>query len=640
MQLLSGHTSSRLRPWRHNRLVHALSLASRFLITLVVSAVLPLLLYGWFSLRGMREQIDEQVVRVFLPQLAADYAQKIETRLERTDQACAMIREMSREALDEPDDLTAFEARVQLVPDLLSNFLDLVILADADGEVVFWQDGHRLDPSKHETRATLIPDNVADASWFVSAQADRGMHFVPWHRSGYLHRGVDFRSMDPSSYHLGIAMDVPTSDGKSGVLFALLRWSEVQSVIDAAKEVLVTEARLPSAEVFLVGRNGSVQAHTDRSFYGLELDPPELAVRLAAARDQGRCASLGRDGCMWRIGYAPGGGDQERAFVIGVAVPEAELFAASNAFERVLLLAILVLIVVLVVWSLMASRAITAPVKALVSAARRVALGDLDVKVLAGGGPELGELASAFNQMSHDLAAGRERLAHAERDQAWAEMARQVAHEVKNPLQPMRMTAQLLQRARGDNDPRAEQVADRLARTVLEQTAALDRIASDFRSFAGIAPAQQSVVLADGWLDELRDQTARLFEDRSLTLSFAGDAGDARIALDQGSMARVFVNLVQNAIEATTGPVHVRMASRVVGDCVEVTITDDGPGVPSDVRDKLFDPYFTTKSSGTGLGLAICRRLIEAHGGSIRLVATKPGETQFAIELPITPEDR
>jgi signal transduction histidine kinase len=625
---------------RHNRLVRALSLASRFLITLVVSAVLPLLLYGWFSLRGMREQIDEQVVRVFLPQLALDYAQKIETRLERTDQACATIRELSRRVLDAPaknlaEELEFFEAQVQLVPDLLSNFLDLLLLADGDGQVVYWQDGHRLDPSRHQTRAALIPQNVADADWFRQAQEQRGMNYLPWGRSRYLFRGVAFRSMDPGSHHLGIAMDVPTGEGKSGVLFALLRWSEVQSVLDDAKAVLVDEARLPSAEVFLIGRTGTVQAHTDRSFYGLPLDPPELALRLAVAHEQGRCASLGRDGQMWRVGYSPGGGEQARSFVIGVAVPESELFAASNAFERVLLIAIVLTIMVLVVWSLLASSAITAPVKALVDATRRVALGDLGVKVSAGGGPELGELAAAFNQMAHDLAVGRERLAHAERDQAWAEMARQVAHEIKNPLQPMRMTAQLLQRARGDQDPRADQVADRLARTVLEQTAALDRIASDFRSFAGIAPAQQSVVAADHWLEELREQAARLFADRSLNLVFEAGAAHARIAIDQGSMARVFVNLVQNAIEAANQPVQVRMQSRASDGMVVVTVTDNGPGVPDEVRDKLFDPYFTTKTSGTGLGLAICRRLIEAHGGSIRLVSTQAGETQFAIELPI-----
>ena len=617
--------------------MRALSLASRFLITLVVSAVLPLLLYGWFSLRGMREQIDEQVVRVFLPQLAADYAQKIETRLERTDHACAVIREIARRVLDEPkaEELEAFEEDVQLVPGLLSNFLDLLLLADANGNVVYWQDGHRLNPSTHHRRAELIPDNVADAAWFRHAQAQRGTHFLPWGRSKYLHRGRNFRSMDPGSHHLGVAMDVPQGDGKSGVLFALLRWSEVQSVIDSAQSVLIKEARLPSAEVFLIGRSGTVHAHTDRRHYGLPLDPPELAMRLASADSQGRCASIGADGCMWRIGYAPGGGEKARSFVIGVAVPEAELFAASNAFERVLLIAIVLSIIVLVIWSLIASRAITAPVKQLVDATRRVADGNLDVKVVAGGGPELSELGLAFNQMAHDLAAGRDRLAHAERDQAWAEMARQVAHEVKNPLQPMRMTAQLLQRARGDNDPRADQVADRLARTVLEQTEALDRIASDFRSFAGVAPAQQTVVSVDPWLRDLRDQTARLFEDRSLTLLFEAHASDVRISIDQGSMARVFVNLVQNAIEAADRAVQVRLVSRIDGDKVAVTVTDDGPGVPDDVRDKLFDPYFTTKSSGTGLGLAICRRLIEAHGGTIRLVSTRAGETQFAIGLPL-----
>jgi signal transduction histidine kinase len=620
--------------------VHALSLASRFLITLVVSAVLPLLLYGWFSLNGMREQIDEQVVRVFLPQLAADYTQKIETRLERTDQACAIVRELSRRVLDTPadqldDELEAFAEQVEMIPDLLSEFLDLLMLADADGRVVYWQDGRRLDPSQHQRRASLIPDSVAGTDWFGRSQRVRGTHFLPWGRSRYLHRGLDFRSMDPGSHHLGVAMDVPKAEGPSGVLFALMRWPEVQEVIDEARQVLVDEARLPSAEVFLIGRNGTVQAHTDRQHYGLPLEPPELAVRLAAAAELGRCESLGADGERWRVGYAPGGGAAARSFVLGVAVPETELFAASNAFEQVLLVAILVSIIVLVIWSLAASRAITAPIQALVAATRRIAQGDLAVSVSQRGGPELGELASAFNLMAHELAVGRDRLAHAERDQAWAEMARQVAHEVKNPLQPMRMTAQLLQRARGDNDPRADQVAERLARTVLEQTEALDRIASDFRSFAGIAAAQKSVVSADDWLEELREQTARLFADKPLTLTFAAGAGDASISIDQKSMARVFVNLVQNAIEAAQGPVQVGMASRRDDDHVLVTVVDDGPGVPTDVRDKLFDPYFTTKTSGTGLGLAICRRLVEAHGGTIRLDATRVGETRFLIRLPL-----
>jgi signal transduction histidine kinase len=626
---------------RHNRRVPKISLASRFLITLVVSAVLPLLLYGWFSLRSMREQIDEQVVRVFLPQLAADHAQKIDAQLQRTDQACAIVREIARRVLDSPsntrkfaEDLEAFEEQVELVPDLLDNYLDLLLLADANGKVVYWQDGQRLDPSAHGRRAALIPASVADTEWFQRAQQERGVQFLPWGRSPYLYRGLDHRSMDPGSHHLGLVVDVPRPNGPPGVLFALLRWSEVQLVLDQARDVLASRANLPLAQVLLAGRNGTVLAHTDRARYGLLLEPPELEQQVANAHTIGR-GSFRRDGAPWRVGFAPCGLEGARDFVVAVVVPEAELFAASDAFEQVLLIAILVTLAVLVFWSLVASRAIVAPVRALVAATRRVASGDLAVSVPARGGPELGELAGAFNQMASELLQGREKLVALKREEAWAEMARQVAHEVKNPLQPMRLAAQLLQRARAENDPRAEAVADRLARTVLEQTQALDRIAGDFRAFAGVAPAAQTPVRLDDWLHELRDQCAGLFAGKPLRLQLSADAGDVRVALDSSAMARVFVNLLQNALEAAPAGVVVTLLSRVDGEQAVVEVTDDGPGVPDAARQHLFEPYFTTKSSGTGLGLAICRRLCEAHGGALRLLRSRAGETVFSIELPV-----
>ena len=612
-----------------------ISLASRFVVTLVVTAVLPLLLYGWFSLRSMREQIDEQVVRVFLPQLAADHAQKIDAQLQRTDQACAIVREIARRALDSAAEMAAFEEQVELVPDLLDNYLDLLLLADADGRVVYWQDGQRLDPNTHWRRAALIPASVADTEWFRRAQRERTVQFLPWGRSPYLHRGLEHRSMDPGSHHLGLAVDVPRPDGPPGVLFALLRWSEVQQVLDRAREVLAARAHLPSAEVLLASRDGRVLAHTNRAHYGLPLVPAGLAAQVAGADASGRGAFAAADGASWRVGYAPCGLAGARAFVVAVVVPEAELFAASDAFEQVLLVAILVTLIVLVLWSLVASRAIVGPVRALVAATRRIAGGDLQVAVPARGGPELGELASAFNQMADELAQGRQRLVAAEREQAWAEMARQVAHEVKNPLQPMRMAAQLLQRARREQDPRADAVADRLARTVLEQTQALDRIASDFRAFAGSAPAQRAPVRLDDWLAELRDQCAGLFAGKALELSFAAGAGEAQVALDSATLARVFVNLVQNALEAAPDGVAVALRSRVAGGRAVVEVADDGPGVPDEAREHLFEPYFTTKSSGTGLGLAICRRVVEAHGGTIRLARSRAGETVFVIELPV-----
>lgn len=617
-----------------------LSLASRFVLTLVVSAVLPLLLYGWFSLRSMREQIDEQVVRVFLPQLAADHAQQIDAQLQRADQACAIVREIARRVLERPvgtrafdDELERFGEQIELVPDLLDNLLDLLLLAGPDGRVVYWRDGLRLDPSAHGRRAALMPASVAGTEWFQRVQKERGALFLPWGRSPFLYRGLDHRSMDPASHHLGLAIDVPRGDGPPGVLFALLRWVEVQRVLDRAREVLTERAALASTGVFLVARDGTVLAHTDRSWYGLGLAPPDLEAAVAGATATMRGAFT-RDGERWRMGCSPCGNGKARDFVVGVVVPERELFAASDAFERVLLAAIVVTLLVLVFWSLVASRAIVAPVRALVAATRRVAKGDLAVSVSARGGPELGELAGAFNQMAAELALGRERLVAMKREEAWAEMARQVAHEVKNPLQPMRLAAQLLQRARAENDPRAEAVADRLARTVLEQTQALDRIAGDFRAFAGIAPAQRTPVRIDEWLEQLRDQCAGLFAGKPLRLDLRTGAGDAKVALDGNAMSRVFVNLLQNALEAAPLGAHVVITSSASVGRVGVEVTDDGPGVPDAVRARLFEPYFTTKSSGTGLGLAICRRLVEAHGGSIRIVRTDSRGTSFAIELP------
>lgn len=623
-----------------------MSLASRFLVTLAVTAVLPLLLYGWGTLRAMRAQIDEQVVRVFLPQLAADHAQKIEAYLQQTVQACAIVREIARTALqvDEgaavsprrrAEALRSFQEQVELVPDLLDNYLDLLLLADPAGKVLYWQDGQRLDPHTHGCRAAAIPTSVMATDWFRRTQRERGMHVLPWGRSPYLFPGDARRSMDPGSHHLGLAIDVPMSEGPPGVLFALLRWPPVQLVLDRARDVLVGSASLPSARVFLVGGDGLVLAHTDRARYGLPLEPAALREEIAMAGGVGRRAFVDGDGRHWRAGFAPCSTGVGPPFVIGAMAPEVELFAATDVFEHVLLAAIVATILVLLGWSLIASRTITAPVHALVDASRRIAMGDLAVRVDPRGGPELGELAGAFNQMAAELAIGRERLAQAQREQAWAEMARQVAHEVKNPLQPMRMAAQLLQRARGEQDPRAELVADRLARTVIEQTDALDRIANDFRAFAGVAQAQRVVMPAIDWLQAVRDALAGLFAGKPVVLAFDVELGTARVAVDPKAIGRVFVNLVQNAHEAAPAGVRIGVVARVSAGKLVVHVRDDGPGIPEPVRARLFEPYFTTKTSGTGLGLAICRRLVEAHGGAMKLAHSEPSATEFEIVLPL-----
>jgi signal transduction histidine kinase len=169
---------------------------------------------------------------------------------------------------------------------------------------------------------------------------------------------------------------------------------------------------------------------------------------------------------------------------------------------------------------------------------------------------------------------------------------------------------------------------------VLEQTDALDRIASDFRAFAGSAPAQRAEMAAADWLVTVRDELVGLFAGKAVVLELTAAVGSARVTIDSKALARVFVNLVQNAHEAAPGGVRVQIAARCVGARLAIEVVDDGPGVPEAARSRLFEPYFTTKSSGTGLGLAICRRVLEAHGGGIRLMRSTPGNAAFLIELP------
>jgi nitrogen fixation/metabolism regulation signal transduction histidine kinase len=302
----------------------------------------------------------------------------------------------------------------------------------------------------------------------------------------------------------------------------------------------------------------------------------------------------------------------------------------------VLLAAIAVTLLVLAVWSMLASRAIVQPVRELVGATGRVAAGDLEVRVPASGGAELGELAASFNRMAEDLAQGRARLALAEREKAWAEMARQVAHEIKNPLTPMRMAAQLLLRARREGDARADAIAERLARTVEEQTQELDRIASDFRQFAGAPSRTVESVELDSLVGEVRTAAVALFEAGQLQLSVELHAPGARVQVDRRELQRVFVNLLQNAAQAAGGKVAVRMDTSVVGGRARIVVRDDGPGIPQEVQARLFEPYFTTKTSGTGLGLAICRRIVEQCGGAIRLESTGASGSAFCIELPLS----
>ena len=173
----------------------------------------------------------------------------------------------------------------------------------------------------------------------------------------------------------------------------------------------------------------------------------------------------------------------------------------------------------------------------------------------------------------------------------------------------------------------------RLAKSVIEQTDALTRIASEFRHFAGPVARNVQTLEGDQLLLAIEALLRAMAEQRGITFEVRPSAPNATVAVDRQELERVLNNLLLNAFEASAQ--RVTLASRLADKKLWFTVTDDGPGVPDEVRQKLFVPNFTTKSSGTGLGLALCRRIVQAHGGSIALTSSEPGCTVFSVELPL-----
>ena len=217
--------------------------------------------------------------------------------------------------------------------------------------------------------------------------------------------------------------------------------------------------------------------------------------------------------------------------------------------------------------------------------------------------------------------------------EAWGEMARQVAHEIKNPLTPIQLTAEHLRAVADRNDPNLRSVVATAVENILRQVVTLRETSREFSDYASLRQLQRKPVA----LRKLLEEIAAGYEDSSERgINFQYDiqpstpetfSGDARL------LRGAIVNLVENAFQATPGG-KVRLGSAAIDSKVLISVEDDGPGVALDLIGRIFDPYFSTKSSGTGLGLAIARKAIEEHGGVLRAENLDPG-FRIAIELPI-----
>ena len=247
---------------------------------------------------------------------------------------------------------------------------------------------------------------------------------------------------------------------------------------------------------------------------------------------------------------------------------------------------------------------------------------------------ELGVLVGSYNKMVDDLEESTKRLAQSEREQAWSEMARQIAHEIKNPLTPMRLSIQHLIRLKQRGVEGWEDKFEDVAGSIMEQIDILSNTASEFSSFAKFYYEENTVFN----LYNLITEQKILFDTRdNIKILFNHEYEEALVFARKGQIIRVVVNLLSNAIQAleSVGRGYVRISLMQKDGSYIVSIEDNGPGVKDEDISKLFKPNFTTKSSGTGLGLAISRNIIEQSGGTIWYSRSELGGADFSFSLPV-----
>ncbi len=304
-----------------------------------------------------------------------------------------------------------------------------------------------------------------------------------------------------------------------------------------------------------------------------------------------------------------------------------------NAFLVAMALAALAAVALGIVLSTILTRRIAA----LVTTARNVSGGNVEARVELRGKDEMAELGSAFNTMLDDLAQTRGQVAYLQRIGAWQDVARRLAHEIKNPLTPIQLAVQQTVSSYKGDDARFQKQLAEAKEIVEEEIAGLRRLVDTFRTLGQLPKVEKAPIALADLIEELRLDPAF-----AAKLEVKPPPQPVTVRADKLLLKRVLANLVENAIHAgaeagNDGTVVVAWRAERNGEAVAITVDDRGAGVPAVDRERIFEPYVTTKTTGTGLGLAIARKIAIEHGGDLTVAAERPatGGARFVVSLPL-----
>lgn len=303
-----------------------------------------------------------------------------------------------------------------------------------------------------------------------------------------------------------------------------------------------------------------------------------------------------------------------------------------NEFLERLGYAYLFMMFIAIILALLLSKYITRTLKTVSDKINETRLEKRNKKIdIESSSEEISTLVNSYNSMIDQLEESAVQLATSEREQAWREMAKQVAHEIKNPLTPMRLSVQSFQRKFNPEDENIYQKVDEYSKTLIQQIDTMSSIASAFSNFAKM-PAQKNETLN---VTNIVKLALDIFSEDYI--EFSSDENEIMANFDRTQLIRVITNLVKNGIQAIphdkeNPKIKVKVASE--NDMVKITVEDNGIGVSDENKNKIFEPKFTTKTSGMGLGLAMVKNIVETYKGSITFTSQQEIGTTFTVTFP------